>query len=293
MPHRSGILSVEFLIGFDILVSEGFEMLFPLLEKSYKKMFPFRLGTTSYIYPDHLLPNVAALAPFLDEIELVLFESESEDNLPYQDQMDCLRDHAARHQTGFNVHLPIDLFLGDEKEEIRNRGVAVAKKMIANTSALTPSTFTLHFDLRDKEGREETDVKAWRKRIIKSMEALNNGERGLNRISIETLSYPFEWIEDIVQEFGFSICLDIGHILICGMDLQGYLEKYLPGTSIIHLHGFQNGVDHLGIDRLSEPILKQILSYLHHFEGTVSLEIFSFDDLKRSLVTLEEAWGRS
>ena len=44
------------------------------LPKSYKKMFPFKLATTSYIYPDHIIPNVTTFAPFLDEMELVLFE---------------------------------------------------------------------------------------------------------------------------------------------------------------------------------------------------------------------------
>ena len=33
---------------------------------------PFRLGTTYYILPDAILPNVRFLAPLLDEIELVL-----------------------------------------------------------------------------------------------------------------------------------------------------------------------------------------------------------------------------
>ncbi len=80
-----------------------------------------------------------------------------------------------------------------------------------------------------------------------------------NRVSIETLGYPFGWVEDIVKEFGFSICLDIGHILLYGQDLKFYLNKYLPETSIIHLHGFQNGIDHLGIDRLPDPTLKSNL----------------------------------
>ena len=114
----------------------------------------------------------------------------------------------------------------------------------------------------------------------------------LNRISIETLGYPFEWIEAVVKEFGFSICLDIGHILFYGQDLQSYLDSYLPNTSIIHLHGFQNGIDHLGIDRLPESPLKLILSSLRNYRGIVSLEVFSMEDLNRSLITLEELWGR-
>lgn len=36
---------------------------------------PFRLGVPSYVYPADILPNVETLAPYVDDIELVLFES--------------------------------------------------------------------------------------------------------------------------------------------------------------------------------------------------------------------------
>src|SRR5450830_964350 len=43
----------------------------------------FRLGVPSYVYPANILPNVKALAPFVDDVELVLFESRSpDDGLP-------------------------------------------------------------------------------------------------------------------------------------------------------------------------------------------------------------------
>jgi sugar phosphate isomerase/epimerase len=124
------------------------------------------------------------------------------------------------------------------------------------------------------------------------MEEIVRSGMGSNRISIETLGYPFEWIEDIVEESGFSICLDIGHILTHGQDLRAYLEKYLPKTSIIHLYGFQNGPNHLGIDRLPESALELIFSHLRNYQGIVSLEVFSMDDLKRSLIMLEEKWEK-
>ena len=139
---------------------------------------------------------------------------------------------------------------------------------------------------------EETDIEAWRGRLLRSVEEMAQNGIDLNRIAVETLGYPFEWIEDIVEKSGFSICLDIGHILTYGQDLRLYLDKYLPKTSIIHLHGFQNGIDHLGIDRLSESTLEMILAQIREYRGILSLEVFSIEDLKKSLITLEEKWGR-
>jgi len=255
-------------------------------------MFPFRLGTTSYIYPDHILPNVAKLAPFLDEIELVLFESEGQDNYPDEVELRNLMSFCLKGEVGFNVHLPIDIFLGDKDEEVRLKGISVVKKVIERTLSLKPSLYTLHFDVRDKNGREETDMEAWRKRILRSAEEMKERGIELERISIETLSYPFEWIEDIIKKFGFSVCLDIGHMLIYDLDVQGYLKKYLPQTSIIHLHGVENGIDHLGIDRLNGRIVDLILSKLQSFTGILSIEVFSFGDLKNSLEVLEQKWKK-
>jgi len=262
------------------------------LPKSYKKMFPFKLSTTSYIYPDHILPNVAMLAPSLDEIELVLFESESQDNYPDDAQIKDLMSFCLRQDIAFNIHLPMDIFLGDENEEVRAQGISVVETVMERTLRLNPSVYVLHFDLRNRDGREETDIEAWRMRLLRSVEEMAQNGIDLNRIAVETLGYPFEWIGDIVEQSGFSICLDIGHILISGQDLKFYSDKYLPEASIIHLHGFQNGIDHLAIDRLPKPALKLIFSHLRNYHGIVSLEVFSIEDLKKSLITLEEEWGR-
>ena len=269
----------------------AYVMVYPSLPKCYKNRFPFKLSTTSYIYPDRILQNVVKLAPFVDEIELVLFESGGQDNYPDEAELRNLMNFCLRGEVGFNVHLPIDVFLGNENEEVRFRGVSVVKKVTERTLCLNPSVYTLHFDLRDENGREQPDIETWRKRILRSAGEIIDCGMEPARISIETLSYPFEWIEDIVQEFGFSICLDIGHILTHGQDLKLYLDKYLPKTSIIHLHGFQRGIDHLGIDQLSESVLEMIFTHLRNYHGIVSLEVFSIEDLKRSLVTLEEKWG--
>jgi sugar phosphate isomerase/epimerase len=267
-------------------------MPYPSLTKSYKKMFPFKLATTSYILPDRIVPNVTSLAPFLDEIELILFESEGQEDFPDQEEIETLTNLSSQQGVGFNIHLPLDIYLGDKSETIRSEGISIVKRMIERTLPLHPSVYTLHLDRRNKYGGEEPDIEIWQRRILQSIEEIARDEIGLNPISIETLEYSFEWVEDMVKKFGFSICLDIGHILIHGQDLGYYLDKYLIDTSIIHLHGFQNSTDHLGIDRLSDTVLKQIFSRLRDYHGIVSLEVFSMDDLKKSLTTLEEKWGR-
>lgn len=260
--------------------------------KNYSGRYPFKLATTSYIYPDKIVPNVTLLAPLLDEIELVLFQSEDLGNIPDDSEIRDLLALSKIHGIGFNVHLPIDIFLGDERDEIRLRGVSVVKRVIQRTLSLLPSTYTLHLDLRNKEGQEETDIKSWQQRIVLSIEEIVSDEIHPEKISIETLGYPFEWAEEIISKFGVSVCLDLGHILLYKQDLQGYMDKYLSKTSIVHFHGHQNGIDHLGIDKLDGKTIDLILSHLQNYTGVLSIEVFSQKDLMDSIKTLEERWKR-
>ena len=58
---------------------------------------PFRLGTTSYIIPADILPNVRYLADKVDDIELVLFKADNYSNLPSEALVKKLRRIAADH----------------------------------------------------------------------------------------------------------------------------------------------------------------------------------------------------
>jgi len=55
--------------------------MYPSLPKSYKGLYPFKIGTTSFIYPAGYAQNVKMLGPYVDEIELLLFEG-APDSLP-------------------------------------------------------------------------------------------------------------------------------------------------------------------------------------------------------------------
>jgi len=47
----------------------------------------FRLGTTSFIYPDHILPNVRKTGALFEEIEILVFESIPETVLPQKTEI--------------------------------------------------------------------------------------------------------------------------------------------------------------------------------------------------------------
>ena len=73
--------------------------MYPALGKSYKGEFPFNIGTTSFIYPDDYVPNVKMLGPYLENIELLLFESQHTDALPSTSSI-WKKPHTANRSSG-------------------------------------------------------------------------------------------------------------------------------------------------------------------------------------------------
>ncbi len=262
------------------------------LSKSYRRFFPFKIATTSYIYPDHIIPNVEMLAPYLDEIELVLFESGEEDNLPSTDDIKHLVAITREQGLSYNVHLPIDIYLGDPNPAVRDHGVAVVHKIIALTGPLEPSTYTLHLSLRDQYGQDDPNPDEWEKRLYPTINEMLKTGITSTMISIETLDYPFDLIEDIIEAFDFSVCLDLGHLILHGRSMADYAKRYLQRTTVIHLHGVKDGTDHLSLDVLGKHDVEAIRGILSHFTGTVSIEVFSFRDLTNSLTVLEKWYTR-
>jgi hypothetical protein len=141
------------------------------LPKSYKGVFPFKIGTTSFIYPDGYIPNVETLGPYLEEIELLLFESTPKNHLPTQAEISKLGLLAEKYQLTYNIHLPIDLYLGDGNMNRRNQAVESIIGISELVSPLSPSTCTLHL-IYHWNTYNSTQLKIWQQNIYHSLSRL-------------------------------------------------------------------------------------------------------------------------
>ena len=263
--------------------------MYPPLPKSYKGMFPFKIGTTSYIYPDGYLPNVTALAPFLDEIEILLFESKSADQLPSHTEISDLDRLAKKHRLSYNVHLPIDLYLGDDDRSLREQAVETILRILKRVSPLSPTTCTLHL-IYPERSSNATLLKNWQKNIHYSLSLLLDAGINAEDITIENLNYPFEWLQPLLNDFCLQVCLDFGHIFRYAYDAGFIFDNFGKRVTLMHISGLEDDQDHISLDRLTSGQLAQIIKALRQFNGTVSVEVFSFDDLKSSLSVLEKCF---
>ncbi len=258
------------------------------LPRSYKNAFPFRLCTTSFIYPDTYVPNVRMLGPCVDEIELLMFES-APGSLPSQKELRALADLAEEFDVTFNIHLPTDISLCDPEPSRARRAAETFRRIIHMTRTLSPSTCTLHLPY-DRTSSTENHVKKWRDAAHEGITRILAGGVDGRAITIETLDYPLDWAKPLIHDLDLSVCLDIGHLIINNFDIREMFSEYQDRTAIIHLHGADNGRDHLPLDRLPPNETPAVMGILNAFSGVVSIEVFSYNYLSASLPFLENAF---
>jgi len=256
-----------------------------------KNGFPFRLGCTSYVYPDDLLPNVRKMAPIIDDIEIVLFETESLSNFPSTAVISELAQIQEEHGNTYTIHFPVDKKAASPDREERKYFQEQALKIIRLTLPLHPFAYILHLE-GINENADSAEQAAWRSRGMETCEEiLNSSGVDSSIITVENLGYPVEWNEDIVAHFGFSFCMDVGHLWLYQYDWEEALRKHLNDTKVIHLHGVSDGKDHLSVLKNDQEILKKMVrEYLSCFHNVVTLEVFSKEATFGSITRLKTLW---
>jgi sugar phosphate isomerase/epimerase len=262
---------------------------YPPLPQSARGRYPFRLACPSFVYPDHYLPNVRMLAPFVDEIELLVLDSRYPGSLPGKTEIAELAQVGADLGIGYNVHLPTDITPGHPDPTVDRQAVDTLRRVLERVAPLAPTTCTLHLP-RSAEVCDAASAGPWRERLAKSLRAVLAGGPPAHCISVETLSYPLQWLAPLIAELNLSVCLDLGHLLLYNLNLENTWRAFAGCTTIIHLHGVADSGDHLGLDRMPPADMARLLPLLEGFRGTVSLEVFSYERLAASIAHLAACW---
>ena len=260
----------------------------PLLPRSYKNLCPFKISAPSFIHPDDYVPNVRLLGPFLDEIELLCFESR-ETSLPSRQTIQELESLAGEFDFTYNIHLPTDLDPGSVKRKVRDHFIERLLRIMDITLPLAASTYILHLPFNDAKSppsEKGCDI-GWQDRIAECFSRLRDAGIQGSLFSVETLDYPLERIEPVLQDYGLGVCLDVGHLILNGISVEKTYSRFSDCIKMIHLHGVQNGKDHQPLDVFDQNYLSGIFFMLRTFTGSVSLEVFSFGHLLASLAVLE------
>ena len=255
-----------------------------------------RIGTTSYIIPDDILPNVRYLAPLVDDIELVLFESEGEDNLPTRNVIRSLNELAKEHELTYTVHFPLDVYPGSTDKKVRDKTLDTYLKILDLTQELDPFAYILHLTPDQYGESASNDIPAWLSCLDESISRLlEKSSLDSHLFCAETLSYPFELVQPLVKKHNLSVTLDIGHVWMMGYDAQQSCSSLLSNTRVCHLHGVDaKGQDHRSLTQGNPLLIERFLSSLVEQEKdgkerVLTLEVFGQHDFLTSLSLLRQS----
>jgi sugar phosphate isomerase/epimerase len=255
---------------------------------------PFRLGTTSFIYPDHIIPNVRKIGVFFDEIELLVFESMPDGVLPSRTDIRTLGQLSGELDLTYNIHLPTDISLTDPSDDQQAKAADTLFRVMELFAPLNPTTYTLHLPMEKGTSTRE-ELSAWDKRACQGLELLVPRLSDPGILSLETLWYSPACLKNPVTAFDLSLCIDAGHHFKYNHDLRTTFEGYGERIPVVHLHGvdFSDPApkDHIGLDRLPDDLFHLTAELLAVYEGVVSLEVFNLENLNRSLARLSEVFG--
>jgi adenosylcobalamin phosphodiesterase len=251
----------------------------------------FRIGSTSYVYPDDIVSNVRQLVRVVEDVELVLFEVDDYGtNLPDTAAIAELNALARAHALTFTVHLPLDLRFGDVVSFDK------ARRAIDATRALVPFAYVMHLDGRVLVGHPTPElIAAWQGDAARAVAQIVEWVGDAARLCVENVEgWDPAHFRDLGARDQVSRCVDIGHLWLQNRDPLPHLLENLPRTRVIHLHGIgtrdHQSLHHIPVEQL-QPVVDALLR--EAYRGVVTLEVFGTDDFFTSLQVLQEALERS
>lgn len=259
------------------------------------KEIHYRLGTTSYIQPADILPNVRWLSDKIQDIELVIFEvDDGPNNLPTPDEITSLINLATISGLTYTVHLPLDLRLASDGTD-QHVSLEKARRVIERTLPLDPEAYIVHLDGKEIHGHPTRQMmEKWTSQACRALETASKWSREFESLAIENLEgYPPDQLDGVLARLPVSRCVDIGHLWLDGHDPAPLLENFLPRTRVIHLHGVNDASssapnrsfrDHQSLIHTSPEKLQRVIDILaiHSFRGVLTLEVFNESDFLTS-----------
>lgn len=249
----------------------------------------FRLGVTSYVYPADILTNVKRLAPQVDDIEIVFFESHDASNFPDPDEIEALGMIAAEHDLTYTIHFPTDKALGSPNPAERDALMASILHIIELCRPLNPHGWILHVEGITAKA-DAARIKAWQNDTAPLLGVVAGMMEHPSRLCLENIDYPFEWCEPLLNDLPISpgICFDLGHLWQVNADWKEAARRWLPRTRIVHLYGNDASSRHYSLERTPVPLVKEVLAALAGYKGVLTLETFGYEDTATSLKRLDE-----
>jgi sugar phosphate isomerase/epimerase len=261
---------------------------------------PFRLGTTSYIVPDDLIPNAEYLAGCIQDMQLVLFDlPDGPSNMPTPADVARLAAIGAARDLTYTVHLIHDLAAPDAQGH--SLSLASAQQVIDLTRPLAPHAWVSHLDGRSVRtcAPDDPALHAWQGATATALAQVCAWAGDPEAVAVENLEgYAPDFVAPVVARTAAGRCVDVGHLWLDGVDPLPHLAAALPRLRVVHLHGVQVEAgtrrDHASLAHTPPAALDPVLAWLLEvgFGGVLCLEVFGAEDFAGSLAAVHASLAR-
>jgi sugar phosphate isomerase/epimerase len=258
----------------------------------------FKTSAPAMVFGHDIVENAEVLAGLVDNVEIVLFHTPTQNNFLSRTDIRRLAQVGRREEVSYTVHLPDSLEIASPAAATRTASVERTRELIGATADIAPRHYILHIPysppalvpvpggyLKSIDSRKWQD---WLKRAGDSLAAITGTCDPSVKLLAENINYSLSFLEPLVRQGFCQFCLDVGHLLLGQESVMAQMRHHFCEIEEVHLHGIRNHRDHFSLACLPQDRLARWLDYLHRqrFNGVVNLEVFSPEDLKVSLALL-------
>jgi sugar phosphate isomerase/epimerase len=268
---------------------------------------PFRIGATSYVIEAGLVDNAAFLAPYVQDVQLVLFDlPDGPSNLPDEGTTNRLAEIGAQRDLSYTVHLIEDLQSGSSEQcspvDELHPSLRSAYEVIERTRTLAPWAWVAHLNGQEARASQfNLDVlREWWRQAGEAVRQVSAWTGNAKRLAIENLEgYPVDLVTPVVEQVQAGRCVDVGHLWLDGRDPTLHLRAAWRRLRVVHLHGVsddpnQTARDHRSLALMPPSAVDSVVHLLlrNRYSGVVTLEVFGEADFWSSLEALHASIQR-
>lgn len=245
----------------------------------------FNIGTTSDIYPNNLISTINGLKKLVECVQINLFNSTDITSLLTGVTVDALNQIAGECDINYLVHMPLDLDICSQDDELRKQSVEQILNISNLVNSINPAGYIIHL-----ERFNVSDEELWIDNTFGSLDRIYK-EIPKNKLLIENLgSYRSKFIHPIIDYYSSFICLDISHAIKAGESWKDIYQKYSSRISAVHLYGPDTQDGHQGLQKYQREFVSDVINILinTNYNKTVLLEVFNEIDFFESKKIVEQ-----
>ena len=258
------------------------------------------------IFGHDIVENADILATIVENVEIVLFHTPTQNNDPSRQDIIKLSEISRQTGVSYTVHLPTALDVASSDSRRRREAVQLAKALIKQTIELNPLHFILHvpyspptlvYEYEPGMYLKHISNPAWQnwlRRATASLIEITTVNGKATELLVENINFSVCYLEPLVQKGFCGLCLDVGHLLLDREPVTPEIARHRKVIREIHIHGVRGHTDHHSLSILPQKRLSKWLQQITGmgFSGILNLEVFSPADLNSSINLINQIGGQ-